>query len=256
MKDLAIAAAREAGRILMDNFGKIERVDTKDVRELVSNVDIAAENKIIEVIKAKYPDHGILGEESAEEVTNSPYKWIIDPLDGTHNYIYGISSFGISIALEYKDEIVLGVVNMPYTDELYWAEKGEGAYLNGEPISVSQRPMEEGLILFDSTLDEAHGEKADKTGFLSVLVEEIFGLRMTGSAARNLTLVASGSADMVIEYSDKPWDFAAGGLLIEEAGGKMTTLHGDKWSPYVQGYVGSNGKFHEEIIQLLHPFWY
>lgn len=255
MKDLAIAAAKEAGNILVDNFGRIERVDTKGVRELVSNVDIAAENKIIEVIKAKYPDHGILCEESEEEVTDSDYKWIIDPLDGTHNFIYGIRIFGISIALEYKGEIVLGVVNMPYDDELYLAEKGKGAYLNGKPICVSERPMEEALVIFDSTLDESHGEKADKTGFLSVLVDEVFGLRMTGSAAKNLTLIASGRADMVIEYSDKPWDFAAGGLLIEEAGGKMTTLHGDTWSPYIQGYVGSNGKFHDEIVELLDPFW-
>ena len=255
MKDLAIAAAKEAGAILMDNFGRIERVDVKDVRELVSNVDVAAENKIIEVIKAEYPDHGILGEESEEEVTDSDYKWIIDPLDGTHNYIYGIHIFGISIALEHKGEIIVGVVNMPYDDELFWAEKGKGADLNGEPISVAQRPMMEGLVIFDSTLDEAHGEKADKTGFLSILVDQIFGLRMTGSAAKNLTLIASGRADMVVEYSDKPWDFAAGGLLVEEAGGKMTTLYGDKWDPYVQGYVGSNGKFHDEIIELLKPFW-
>ena len=256
MKDLAIAAAKEAGRILIENFGKIERVDTKAVKELVSNVDIAAEKKIIEVIKSKYPDHGILCEESAEEITDSDYKWIIDPLDGTHNYIYGINIFGTSIALEYKGEIVLGVINMPFASELYCAEKGKGAYLNGEPISVSERTMEEALVIFDSTLDELHGEKADKIGFLAVLVDKIFGLRMTGSAVRNLAHVANGSVDMVVEYSDKPWDFAAGGLLIEEAGGKMTTLHGDKWSPYVQGYLGSNGKFHDEIVQLLHPFWY
>jgi myo-inositol-1(or 4)-monophosphatase len=102
MKDLAIAAAKEAGKILMENFGRIERVDAKDARELVSNVDIAAESKIIELIKARYPDHGILCEESEEEVTDSEYKWIIDPLDGTHNYIYGIRIFGISIALEHE----------------------------------------------------------------------------------------------------------------------------------------------------------
>lgn len=251
MRDLAIAAAREAGKILMDNFGKIERVDTKDVRELVSNVDIAAESKIIELIKAQYPDHGILCEESEGEVTDSEYKWIIDPLDGTHNYIYGMSIFGISIALEYKGEIVLGVINMPYSGEMYWAEKGKGAYLNGKPIRVSQRTMEEALVIFDSTL---HTDKAAKTGFLATLVDNTFGLRMSGSAAWNLTCIASGSADLVVEYSDKPWDFAAGGLMVEEAGGRMTTLDGDRWSPYVQGYLGSNGRFHDEVLQLLQPF--
>lgn len=251
MKDIAIAAAKEAGSILMDNFGRLERVDVKDVRELVSNADIAAEDRIIDMIKAKYPDHGILCEESDEEISDSEYKWIIDPLDGTHNYIYGIISFGTSIALEYKGEIVLGVVYMPYNNELYWAEKGKSAYLNGDLIHVSDRPMEEAMVIFDSSL---HIDKEDKSSFLSVLIDEVFGLRMTGSTARNLTLMSSGCADLIVEYSDKPWDFAAGGLILEEAGGTMTTLDGDKWSPYVQGYLASNGKFHEEIIQLIKPF--
>jgi myo-inositol-1(or 4)-monophosphatase len=251
MKDLAIAAAKEAGKILMKNFGKIERVDAKGVRELVSNVDIAAESKIIKLIKDRYPDHGILCEESEEEITDSEYKWIIDPLDGTHNYIYGIRIFGVCIALEYKGEIVLGVVNMPCSSELYWAEKGKGAYLNGEPIRVSRRTMKNALVIFDSTL---HTEKAAKIGFLDSLVDRIFCLRMSGSTARNLTYVANGNVDLVVEYSDKPWDFAAGGLIVEEAGGKMTTLDGDKWSPYVQGYLASNGEFHDEILRLLQPF--
>ena len=253
MKNLAIAAAEEAGKILMDNFGKIERVDTKDVQELVSNVDIASENKIIAMIKAKYPDHSILCEESEGVLTKSEYKWIIDPLDGTHNYIYGINVFGVSIALEYKGEIVMGVINMPYSGEMYWAMKGEGAYLNGKPIQTSRRTMEDALVVFDSTL---HSQKASKTGFLSVLVDKTFGLRMSGSAVRNLTYVARGIVDLVVEYSDKPWDFAAGGLIVEEAGGRMTTLDGDKWSPYIQGYLASNGKFHNEILQLLQPFRY
>jgi myo-inositol-1(or 4)-monophosphatase len=251
MKDLAIAAAKEAGKILIENFGKIERVDEKGSRELVSNVDIAAEKKIIEVIKSRYPDHGILCEESEGQTTDSEYKWIIDPLDGTHNYIYGISVFGICIALEYKGELVLGVVNLPYSGELYCAEKGRGAYCNGKPIHVSKRMMKEALAIFDSTL---HTEKTAKIGFLSALVDRVFTFRMSGSSARNLTYVAGGNVDLVVEYSDKPWDFAAGGLIVEEAGGKMTTLDGDKWSPYIQGYIASNGEFHDEILELLQPF--
>jgi len=251
MRELAISAAKAAGEILMGNFGRIERVDAKSVRELVSNADIAAEKKIIELIKAQYPDHGILCEESEEETTGSEYKWIIDPLDGTHNYIYGICTFGICIALEHKGEIVLGVVCIPYSDEIYWAEKGKGAYLNGKPIHVSERTMKNALVIFDSTL---YTEKAARMGFLATLIDETFTLRMSGSTARNLTYIANGNADLVVEYSDKPWDFAAGGLIVEEAGGKMTTLDGDKWSPYVQGYIASNGKFHDEVLQLLRPF--
>ena len=138
MKDLAIAAAKEAGNILVDNFGRIERVDTKGVRELVSNVDVAAENKIIEVIKAKYPDHGILCEESEEEVTDSDYKWIIDPLDGTTNFAHGYPCFCVSIGLMIEGAIKVGVVFDPFTGELFSAVKGKGAFRNGNRISVSK----------------------------------------------------------------------------------------------------------------------
>lgn len=251
MKDLAIAAAKEAGKILLDNFGKIERVDTKGVKDLVSNVDIESENKIIDMIKSKYPDHGILCEESEGAVTDSDYKWIIDPLDGTHNYIYGIDIFGVSIALECKGELILGVIYIPCSNEMYWAEKGKGAYFNGEPIHVSQRTMEDAMVIFDSTL---HEDKDARTGFLAALVDDTFGLRLSGSAVRNLTHVARGSADLIVEYGDKPWDFAAGGLLVEEAGGKLTTLDGDRWSPYIEGYLASNDEFHDEVLELLRPF--
>ena len=248
MKELAIAAAEEAGKILLENFGKIKRVDTKGVRDLVSNVDIASENKIIEMIKSKYPDHAILCEESEGRKLDSEYKWIIDPLDGTHNYVYGIDVYGVSIALEYKGEVVLGVVNIPVPGEMYYAEKGKGVYLNGERITVSQRTMDDALVVYDSTL---HTDKETKMGVLSTLVDQAFSLRISGSAVRNLTYVASGVFDLVVEYSDKPWDFAAGGLMVEEAGGRMTTLDGGKWSPYNRGYLASNDQFHDEIVRLI-----
>jgi len=251
MKELAITAAREAGKILMDNFGKIESVTKKDERELVSNVDLKAENTIIDIIKSKYPDHNILCEESKWAKTDSEYKWVIDPLDGTHNYIYGVNIFGVSIALEHKGEIVLGVINMPYTDHIYWAEKGNGAYLNGKPIKVSERVTKESLAIFDSGLQK---ETAVRTGFLAVLAGKVFNTRMFGASSRHLTYIASGVADLVVEFGDNPWDFAAGGLILTEAGGIITKLDGSKWDIYVHGYVASNGKFHDEIINLLKPF--
>jgi len=251
MKELAITAAKEAGKILLDGFGKIKRVDTKGIRDLVSNVDIASEKKIIETIKTRYPDHNILCEESDSHITNSDYKWIIDPLDGTHNYIYGLSTYGVSIALEYKGELVLGVIYVPYSNEMFWAERGKGAYLNNERLRVSDRKLDEAMVVFDSTL---HTDRTDRIKFLDVLVDKAFGLRISGSAARNLTYVAVGCADLVVEYGDRPWDFAAGGLLIEEAGGMLTTLDGNKWSPYIQGYLASNGKFHDEVLKLIKPF--
>jgi len=251
MKELAITAAKEAGKILLDGFGNIKRVDAKGVRDLVSNVDIASEKKIIETIKTRYPDHNILCEESDGHVTNSDYKWIIDPLDGTHNYIYGLSTYGVSIALEHKGELVLGVIYVPYSNEMFWAERGKGAYLNNERLRFSDRKLDEAMVVFDSTL---HTDRTDRIKFLDVLVDKAFGLRISGSAARNLTYVAVGCADLVVEYGDRPWDFAAGGLLIEEAGGMLTTLDGNKWSPYIQGYLASNGKFHDEVLELIKPF--
>lgn len=251
MKELAITAAEEAGKILMENFGKISNIDRKSERELVSNVDIASENRIIEVIKSKYPDHNILCEESEFAETASDYKWIIDPLDGTHNYIHGLSVFGVSIAIEHKDEIVMGVVNLPYNNEIYWAEKGKGAYRNGERIHVSERGIKSAMAIFDSGIQV---DTTTRTGFLSVLVKNIFNIRMFGASTYHHAQIASGKADLVVEFGDQPWDFAAGGLIVEEAGGKITTHDGSRWSPYIKGYVASNGKFHDEIIELLKPF--
>jgi len=170
MKDTAIKAAKEAGDILFENFQKIKQVDKKGERELVSNVDLASEKKIIEIIKDKYPDHDILCEESGVHDNSSDYRWVIDPLDGTHNYIYGINMFGVSIALDYKGEIILGVINMPSTNELYWAEKGKGAYLNDERIHVSDRGMKNALAIYDSGLYV--GTEA-RTRFLANLVTKI-----------------------------------------------------------------------------------
>jgi myo-inositol-1(or 4)-monophosphatase len=251
MRDLAIIAAKEAGQILLDNFDKIGHVDKKSERELVSNVDVASENKIMEIIRSKYPDHDILCEESGLLNNTSDYKWIIDPLDGTHNYVYGINMFGVSIALEYKGEIILGVINMPSTNEIYWAEKGEGAYLNGQRIHVSDRGMKNALAIYDSGL---YVKTAERTGALAALVGKIFNIRVFGASTRHLSYVASGSADLQIEFGDKPWDFAAGGLLVEEAGGRITKHDGSKWSVYNEGYVSSNGKFHDEILELLKNF--
>ncbi len=251
MLNLAITAANEAGKILLQNFGNIKNVNKKGERELVSNVDVLTENKIIEIIKSEYPEHNILCEESNWNDTESDYKWVIDPLDGTHNYIYGINIFGVSIALEYKGEIILGVVNIPSYDQVYWAEKDKGAYLNGDRISVSDRTIKNALAIFDSGLQV---DTTRRTNFLSILAGKVFNTRMFGASTRHLTYIANGVADLVVEFGDRPWDFAAGGLILTEAGGMITQLDGSKWSIYVQGYIASNGKFHNEIIELLKPF--
>lgn len=251
MIELAISAAKEAGAILLENFGKVRQVQRKGERELVSNVDVESENKIIQMIRSRYPDHSILCEESEIRTSNSEYKWIIDPLDGTHNYVYGINIFGVSIALEHRREIILGVINLPATGEIYWAERGKGAYLNGERIFVSEREMNKAFTIFDSGLQV---DTLRRVNFLSELVKKVFNIRMFGASTRHLTYIARGSADLMVEFGDNPWDFAAGGLILMEAGGKITTLNGQEWNIYERGYVASNGKFHDEVIKLLSPF--
>jgi len=244
----AIKAAREAGRILLDNFGRIKKVEVKKRGDLVTNVDVEAEEKIIKIINGKYPEHFILSEESKELKGNSDYRWIIDPLDGTHNYVRGIEIFGVSIALEHKGSIILGVIYMPCSDELYFAERGEGAYLNGERIKVSRRGLSQALLVYDSNikLGKEHVVKG-----LDMLARKTFALRMFGSSVRTLSYIAEGKADIFIDYHHGPWDFSAGALLVEEAGGKLSDIYGNPWSPWVRGYIASNGVVHEEVVKTL-----
>ncbi len=160
MIDLAIKVAKIAGDFLLERFGKIERINEKKEGQritLVTDVDIEAERKMVRLIHRKCPHHDILGEESTAQRKQSDYRWLIDPLDGTHNYIRGIPLFGVSVALEYKGEVVLGVINLPYFNQLFEAEKGKGALLNEKRIFVSKRDLPQTIALYDSTLPDDKG---------------------------------------------------------------------------------------------------
>ncbi|OQX53099.1 MAG: hypothetical protein B5M48_03940 [Candidatus Omnitrophica bacterium 4484_213] len=245
---IAIEAAKQTGKLLKENFGKSLNIQGKEDRSLVTNIDLKAEKAIIQLIKENYPEDGILSEESQEQFSNSDYKWIIDPLDGTHNYIHKIDIFGVSIALAFKQEVILGVIYIPLSDELYLAQKNGGAYLNQEEINVSKRTLSETTLIFDSSI---RYQKKSMLACLDRVTNEVFNIRMFGSTARSLTYIAEGRADLEIEYNDKVWDFAAGLLLIEEAGGKVSDLKGKKWSLNSQGYVASNGIMHEEVLKII-----
>lgn len=250
MEDIAIRASREAGKVLIKNLGEITRVTTKQRGELVTNVDRAAERKILDIVRESYPDHAFLAEETGKIEGEADYKWIIDPLDGTHNYIRGLDMFGVSIAVEYKEDVVLGVIYMPIREELYVARKGEGAYLNGEKMEVSRNELDEATMIYDS--DICHGKgKPRVLENLTKLAECVFDVRMLGSSARALTHVAEGKIDFAIDYYDKPWDFAAGAFIVEEAGGKVSDIHGKRWSPWGEGYIASNEVLHERIVKLM-----
>lgn len=254
-KELAIKAAREAGNLLKTYFGRTIQVRAKGERSLVTDIDLKAEEKIVNLIKKDYPEDNILSEETKYQTFDSDFRWIIDPLDGTHNYIRGMENFGTSIALAYKparrrggEQVILGVIYLPMSDELYFAEKGKGAFLNQRKISVSQKDLDRTTMIYDSTI---RLNKGPMLKYLDRLVDFVFNIRMFGSTVRSLTYVAEGKADLEVEYNDKPWDFAAGLLLVEEAGGKATDLKGKKWTLNSKGYIASNGRIHSQALKII-----
>ncbi len=242
-------AARKSGRILIENFEKINKISKKPDGTLVTNVDLEMEEEIAKVIRAKFPKDEILSEENIYPVKNSPFRWIVDPLDGTHNYIRGINTVGTSIALEFNKEIIMGIIHMPFAKELYFACKGCGSYLNDKKISVSNRKLKESTLIYDSNIINEQTEVMLR--HLKKLKNKVFIMRMFGSTARSLSYIAEGKADLEIEYTDKVWDFAAGALLIEEAGGKFTSHNGEKCNTDMKNYIASNGLIHSEVLKML-----
>jgi len=246
-KNIAIKAAKQAGRLLSQRFGRIDKITAKGDRDLVTDIDLASERIIKSHIIKNFPQDSILSEESPIE-RKSEFKWIIDPLDGTHNYIHDIAIFGVSIAVAYKDEVIVGIIYIPEDDELYVAQKQKGAYLNGKRIYVSQRKIRQATLIFDSSI---RYQKNRMLKNLGRLIDEVFNVRMFGSTVRGLSYIAEGKAEVEVEYNDKLWDFAAGLLLVKEAGGRVSDLSGGKWNIKTKGYVASNGRIHKEILALI-----
>jgi myo-inositol-1(or 4)-monophosphatase len=253
MIDIAREAAKSASKIIMDNFGKISLNDIKEKKrnDFLTFVDEQSENKIIKILLNAFPDHSILAEESGWKKHNSDYEWIIDPLDGTKNYISGIPVFSISIALRHKNKIQLGVVLDPIRNELFQAQRGEGAYLNGNKIQVSKRRnLEECLLATGFPFKQ----KQSLTSYVKCF-QDIFqqssGMRRMGSAAIDLAYVAAGRFDGFWELGLSPWDVAAGSIIIEEAGGKISDFWGE-YSSLDSGYIAAtNGHIHPALIKII-----
>jgi myo-inositol-1(or 4)-monophosphatase len=248
-KNVAIQAAKEAGEFLLDNFGKIKYIKEKGHRQLVTELDLEAEKIIKDLIIKNFPQENIISEENPVK-KNSEFSWIIDPLDGTHNYIHNVDIFGVSVAVAYRKKVVLGVIYMPPEDELYLAIKGKGAFKNGKRIFVSDRDIQRATLIFDSSI---HYQKERMLRDLKVLSEAVFNIRMFGSTVRSLSYIAEGKIEAEIEYNDKIWDFASGLLLVEEAGGKVSDLKGRPWDINCQGYIASNKKIHKKLLKLINP---
>jgi myo-inositol-1(or 4)-monophosphatase len=253
MIETAIAAAKEAGAYLRKNIGRATDIQTKDGQErnLVSEIDKGSERMIIDMILGKYPGHAVLAEEGGTGAGSSDYRWVIDPLDGTTNFLHGIPVFCVTIGLEHKGRIVCGVVYDPNFEELYTAESGSGAFLNGTRISVSRTSLlSESLLVTGFPYDIATNPD-NAIGRFVGLLKAARGIRRLGSAALDLCWVAAGRFDGFWEVNLHPWDIAAGLLMVQEAGGVVTDFSGAEASIYKSQVLASNRGIHGEMKRAL-----
>lgn len=251
MKKIALAAAIEGGRVLMQKFGTALEISHKGEVDLVTEADRAAEETIVSVIRHTFPRHDILAEEADYGHCESRYRWIIDPLDGTTNYAHGFPWFAVSIALEVEGEIRLGVVFNPFHHELFFAEKGEGAYLNDVQIRVSSTPrLDRALLATGFPYDRKTSPVNNYDHFLN-FQQEAQACRRAGAASLDLAYTAAGRLDGYWEMKLKPWDVAAGQLLVTEAGGRVSDFAGRDFDTYGVECLASNGRFHAEMLAIL-----
>lgn len=251
IRAIAIAAALAAGRLLRERLGQVGEIRYKGDVNLVTEVDLASERLIIETIRSAFPDHAVLSEEGlGRGALESPALWVIDPLDGTTNYAHGYPMFCVSIAFLEAGRPLVGVVYQPILDELFVAERGVGAFLNGEPIHVSShRELRSALLATGFPYDRERRRQALKAFARFTMAAR--AVRRDGSAALNLAYVAAGRFDGFWEQELSPWDTAAGVLLVQEAGGMVTDYSGEPYLFDRSSCVASNGHLHRSMLALL-----
>lgn len=251
--ETAIAVARDAGAILRDRYGKDHEVRFKGPVDLVTEADAAAEALIAERLRTTYPDHDLLGEEGATgtvAATGSPYRWIIDPLDGTTNFAHSMPHFAVSIGLEHEGQPLIGVVYDPLRDEMFSAMRGHGAHLNGNPIRVSSTDsLLRSMVATGFSYDLSHrpGQAAVWLAFLT----RVRSTRQMGSSALNLCYVGAGRLDGYWERGIAPWDVAGGALIAQEAGATITDYDGGEFHADDREIVASNGNIHSAMLEVI-----
>ena len=250
---IAIQAARQGGAILLDYAKKGFQIHQKDQAiNLVTEADLRSEEAIIQTIHQAFPTHQILSEEQGlQDIPTNPVKWIIDPLDGTTNFAHGFPLYNVSIGVEYEAACVLGVVYDPTRDELFLAQQGKGATLNGTPIHVSATPKLNEALLVTGFAYDVHTAKDNNLKEFCAFTIHARGMRRTGTAAIDLCYIACGRFDGFWELQLNPWDTAAGKIMVEEAGGKMTNYQGAPYSIYGTTLIATNGRIHQEMIEVL-----
>jgi myo-inositol-1(or 4)-monophosphatase len=247
--EAAISAAREAGGVLREGFGRQHSVRYKGEVDLVTEVDEQAEQVIQEILLGACPSYGMLAEEGGWHSGEEDARWIVDPLDGTTNYTHGLPIFAVSIALERVGEVVLGMVHDPMREETYVAERGGGATLNDEPISVSDTD-EPNRALIATGFPYDHDKMPEALALFGRFAVLTRGIRRLGSTALDLCYVASGRLDGYYERGIWAWDIAAGSLILEEAGGKVTDYRGSELDLEGREIVASNGALHPAMTRL------
>lgn len=252
LKQTLIKAAEAAGKVIQQYYGTHFQISNKEgVNNLVTEADHAAEKTIMDIIRSSYPDHYILSEESGDMPTDSKYKWIIDPLDGTVNFAHGLPICCVSIGIEHEGEMLMGVVYNPFFDEFYFAQKGYGATLNDRRLSVSEETSVSSSCLVTgfpySYLDQPNGPLE----VFSRLIRKGVPVRRLGSAAMDLCWVAAGRFDGFFEHKLNAWDSSAGFLMVAEAGGRVTDFTGSPYSLYQPRIVATNGKIHDELLKWI-----
>ena len=252
LKEVLISATMEAGKIIHHYFNGVFKIDHKDgINNLVTEVDKLAEDKIIKIIKASFPDHAILSEEVGALPKPSEYQWIIDPIDGTVNFAHGIPLCCVSIGLLYNNEVILGAVYNPMMNELFFAERGKGATLNGEPIKVSKKSDFKKACLVTGFPYNWPKNKEHPIKVFERLILEGLPIRRLGSAAIDLCWVACGRFDGFWEYNLSAWDVAAGYLIVSEAGGRVTDFMGVPYDVFERQTLATNGLIHEQMMKVI-----
>ena len=249
--DIAVDAARIAGRFQQYRFASALNVTLKGDKNLVTEVDQESERLIVGHLLGSFPGHSIIAEEGEYPQGDTPFRWIIDPLDGTTNYAHGFPWFCVSIGLESAGELVAGVIYNPMHDELFTATKGVGAFLNGQRLHVSSRSPLQNTLLGTGFPYDCASDPANNFDNFIAFQKAARGIRRAGAAALDLAYVAAGRLDGFWELKLKPWDVAAGVLLVREAGGTVTTFDGTEYDVFNHRIVASNGLIHEEMTAML-----
>lgn len=252
LQSTLIEAVKAGAAELQKYFAGEFKVSSKEgINNLVTEADHASEKAILQVIKEKFPDHQVLAEETGEILQDSEYKWIIDPIDGTVNFAHGIPICCVSIAIEKNDDMILAAVYAPVLNELYFAEKNKGATLNEQRIQTSseEEVLKACLVTgFPYTyLEKPNGPLE----VFSKFIRKGIPVRRLGSAAIDLCWVAAGRFDGFYEHKLEAWDSAAGFLIVEEAGGKVTDFKGNRYSPYQPHILATNGKIHDDMLKWI-----